>query len=336
VHETERPVAVVRVAALLGGLQSVGLSPLVLAFMLALALAPLFIRDNYIIYIMTICLMFGSQAMAFDFTSGFINIVNFGFAAYVGLGGYTSALLAIKLGVNPWIGMLCGLLAAALLGFLVGILTLRLRGIYATLMSWFVGLALMAATAAWDNFTRGNFGLCVPPLLNTPSARSYYYILLPFAVLMYVVLQAVARSRIGLAFRAIGQNLAAAEASGIQASKYKVLNFTLSCACAGWLGGFMAHFIGILTPAIMDTGHTTEVLTLAYIGGRGSIWGGLVAAFIVIPVFEYIRGLLEFRLIIYGLLLILIMIFSPSGIAGLGKELGKLFRRMWINRRQEE
>jgi branched-chain amino acid transport system permease protein len=103
----------------------------------------------------------------------------------------------------------------------------------------------------------------------------------------------------------------------VNPTRYKLLNFTLSCACAGFFGGFYAHFVGIVTPDIMDTGHTLEVMALSYIGGSGSLLGGIFAAFLLIPIFDSLKRLMEYRLIIYGLLLILVMIFYPAGLAGL-------------------
>jgi branched-chain amino acid transport system permease protein len=107
----------------------------------------------------------------------------------------------------------------------------------------------------------------------------------------------------------------------VNPTKYKVINFTLSCAAAGLVGGFYAHFIGILTPSIMGTAYTIEVLTLCYVGGRGSLWGGLAAAFIFLPVFDSLKKLMELRLIIYGLALVLTMIFYPAGFAGMYRRL---------------
>lgn len=180
------------------GLQSVGLTPIAIVFGMGLAIAPLFVRDEYTLRLLA-SLLFGAQAMAFDANVGYINVVNFGFAAFVGLGAYTSALMATRLGLSPWLGLLAGPIVAGALGFVTGVLTLRLRGIYAAVM--------------------------------------------------------------------------------------------------------------------------------AYIGGRGSIWGGLVAAFLVIPIFESLKSLFEIRLIIYGLFLILTMIFYPGGLAGIVNSLAAWARR---------
>lgn len=316
-------------------LRSWGLSPAAPVVLLVLLVAPLVIRDRYIHHLMVVSLLFGAQAIVFDSTTGFINIVNFGFAAFVGLGGYTSALLVTNFGVSPWIGMFAGIVTAGLLGFLTGLLTPRLRGIYAAVMTWFLGLALMVLTAVSVDVTRGHWGLNVPLLVGAGQKLIYYYVLLAMLTVIYVVLRLVIGSNIGLAFRAIGLDIEAAQASGVNPTKFRVLNFTLACAFAGLLGGLYAHFVGVLTPDVMATDKTVEVLALSYIGGRGTLWGGVLAAFIFIPLFEYLKSLMALRLIIYGLLLMGVMIFFPQGLAGLLKR-AVAFIRGWINKEVAE
>ncbi len=308
---------------LLARLRSVGLSIPILAFFVMLAILPLFVKDEYILRLLVISLLFGAQAMAFNFTTGFINVINFGFAGFVGLGAYTSALLVIELGVSPWLGFIGGTIAAGVLGFLTGLLTLRLRGIYAACMAWFVQIALMGLATVNVDLTRGALGLVVPPLGSTLHTAPYFYILLLMSVGIYVVLTMIVNSNVGLAFRAIGQNLLAARTSGVNPTRYKVINWTIACAVAGLLGSFYAHFIGILTPDMMHFKHTVEVLALAYIGGRGTLWGGLIASFLVTPTFEYLKPLMAVRLIIYGFLLILVMMVYPRGLSGIIQGIGK-------------
>jgi branched-chain amino acid transport system permease protein len=298
--------------------------PYILAVTTALALV---VENQYILHLLVTGLLFGASAMAFDFAAGYINVVNFGYAAFMGLGGYTAGLLSYYFGANPWLGMLAGTIAAGILGFFTGILTLRLRGMYAAVLSWFVGLALMAVATVWVDVTRGAWGVWVPVLIESGDKRAYYFAMLPLVVLTYVVVQLITKSPIGLAFKAIGQNRDAALASGIRITHYLVFNFTVSCALAGMIGGAMAYFIGTLNPEIMHTKHTMEVLILAYVGGRGSIWGGLLAGFTMIPLFEYLKPLFEIRLIIYGLLLIVLMIFFPGGFQGLVSGVLSVIRR---------
>ncbi|MHB8960644.1 MAG: branched-chain amino acid ABC transporter permease [Candidatus Limnocylindrales bacterium] len=299
---------------------------------IALPWIPPFNGQDYQRLLVTGALM-AAYAVAFDFTAGYIDIVNFGFAAFVGLGAYTSGLLAVDLGISPWIGMVGGAVVAGFVGLLTGMLTLRLRGIYAAVMAWFVGLALMGLIRNLPDITRGSLGLSVPLLLNTSDNLPYYYLVLGILLLTLVVLMAVIRSRIGLAFRAIGQNLAAAKASGINPTRFLVINFTLSCAFAGLLGGFYAHYYGILTPDLLATSHTVEVLAVAYIGGRGTLWGPAVIAFPLMVITGLLQAQLAslpgLELVLYGLLLVLVMVFRPTGFAGL---VTSAANRIWRSR----
>ncbi|NJD29149.1 MAG: branched-chain amino acid ABC transporter permease [Chloroflexi bacterium] len=311
----------------------------ILGVALVLPFIPPFTGEDYRRWLIVAAFM-AAQAVAFDFTAGYINIVNFGFAAFVGLGAYTSGILAVDFGISPWIGMVVGASLAGLVGLVTGALTLRLRGIYAAVMAWFVGLALMGLVRNVPEVTRGSLGLSVPLLLDTSENLPYYYLILAMLVVTFVVLAWVIRSRYGLAFRAIGQNLASAKASGINPTRYLVINFVLSCAFAGWLGGFYAHFYGILTPDIMLTSHTVEVLAIAYIGGRGSLWGAAVVAFPLSIGVEWVKvqfsTLPGVHLVLYGVLLILVMIYRPGGVAGLARSLDEWWKRRRLPDRPSE
>jgi len=288
-----------------------------LAILVVLPYVPPF-NHEYLIRWLVVAGFLAASSIAFDFTAGFINIVNFGFCAFMGLGGYTSALLAVRLGISPWAGMFAGALSAALLGLLTGLLTLRLRGIFGALMTWFIGLALMGLATKLVWLTRGPLGLRVPRLFDTTSNIPYYYLILVMMFIIYLICRGVTRSRMGLAFKAIGQNMEAARTSGINPTYYRIVNFTISCALAGWLGGFYAHYYGILTPDVMHTSKTVEVLAVAYIGGRGSLWGGAAIAFPFVFAMEMVRSYFSnlpgLNLIIYGVMLILVMIYYAGGL----------------------
>ena len=313
------------------GLGQVGFTPLgvvLLIIIVVLPFLPYFKQEHVVRWLITGAFL-AAQSAAFDFTAGYINVVNFGFAAILGLGAYTSAILAntspfliVQWGIPPWIGIFVGAAVAGLVGLGLGALTLRLRGIFAAVMAWFVGIALLGVVRNWTDLTRGPLGLHPHSLLETTENLPYFYIILAMMLVVYISLRMVTRSRLGLAFRAIGQNIDAARASGINPTKYRVLNFALSCMFAGWLGGFYAHYFGSLTPqTLMHTSKTVEVLAIAYIGGRGSLWGGMVVAFPFIFFIENLRSNLPdlpgLHLVIYGVLMILVMIYYPDGLAGL-------------------
>lgn len=309
-----------------------GLAIAVLVLVL-LPLVPPFDAENLRRWLVIGALLAG-WAIAFDFTAGYINVVNFGFAAFAGAGGYASALVTIHYGLPIWVSMFAGVLLAGILGLLTGVLTLRFRGIYAAVVAWFLGLALLGIARNLSAITRGPLGLSVPILFDTDSNLPYYYVIVGMMVVTYLVLKGVTESRAGLAFRAIGQNMEAARASGVNPTRYRILNFTLSCMFAGWLGAFYAHYYGILTPDVMATSQTVTVLVAAYLGGRGSLWGPAAAAFPLVFATEWLRSNLDrfpgLDLVLYGLVLIFVMVYYPGGLAEL--VLALRGRSFWASR----
>jgi branched-chain amino acid transport system permease protein len=181
--------------------------------------------------------------------------------------------------------------------------------------------------------TRGATGLTIPLLFQTEGNFPYLATIIVMTLITYFGLSLIIRSKAGMAFQAIGQDLEAASISGINANYYKVLNFTISCAFAGFLGWFYAHYIGVLTPPVLHTRATVEIMVISYIGGRGSLWGGLLAAMLIIPGMEQLKSIqalsdmMELRLLLYGLLMILVMIYYPDGLSGL---LRSAFRKLGL------
>jgi len=324
----------------------VGLSWFGVLLVLVMAVLPFIppFNSEFILRWMVVGAFMAAQAVAFDLTAGFINVVNFGFAAIVGVGAYTSAILTntgphiiVHPGLSPWMGIFFGAVVAAFLGFILGFLTLRLRGLYAAIMAWFVGIALLGLARTLTPLTRGALGMSPPLLFNTPSNLPYYYVALLFMLFIYIVTKLVTTSHVGLAFKALGQNFDAARASGVNPTFYRVLNFTLSCFFAGMLGGFYAHYFVSLTPnAVMHTSRTVEVLAIAFIGGRGFLWGGIVVAFPFVFLLQYLNSALPkfpgLHIVIYGVMMILVMIYYPDGVAGLIKQLGN----WWQKRKKTE
>ena len=294
-----------------------GLNPAILLIFALVAALPALIPNEYVVRLLVSTLMMAALAMAFDFTSGYINICNFGFAAFWGLGAYTSTIIVSRLGISPWIGFAFAIAASALLGFLIGLLSIRLGGIFASCMTWFVSLAMMTLANNMVKLTNGSAGLHAKALFKTTQNAPYFYVMFGAMVLTYLILTYITKLDMGLAFRGIGQDIDAASSSGVNPIKYKIANFTISCALAGLIGGVYAHFIGIITPSLMSTNKTVEVMAISYIGGRGSIWGSLVLALILVPVMDLTKGLMEWRTIIYGVLMIVVMIYYPDGLSGL-------------------
>ena len=305
-------------------LRKIGLSPLSLVAFILIGLFPLVSPNEYYTKLGVTCLLWGTLAMGFDFSVGFINVSNWGYAALMGSGAYISALLNQYFGVNPWLGMVIGGLAAALLGLLIALLTMKMDAMFAALLAWFVGIVLQNIIAALPDITRGAMGLNVTQLFATPWAKPYYYVMFGICVITYCVLRRIVDSKYGLAFKALGQDIEAAKAIGISPLKYRTINFVVSCFIAGIVGGFYGHYVGVLSPNVLGTKNVVQILVLAYIGGRGSIWGPLLAGFIIMPVFEAMNSLVEIKYIIYGLLLIVSMIYFPGGFCKIPEKISSI------------
>jgi branched-chain amino acid transport system permease protein len=299
---------------------------LVLAFLIAI---PWIQKDNrFITTIFISALMFGIWGVMYDLQIGYGGLINFGFAGFICAGAYGSALAALHYEINPWFGMLIGGAAAGVLGFLTGVVTLRLRGIFVGLATWFVAEVLRLTISNTPGYTRGMLGLAVKPLpdvfgldFSRAELLPYYYLLLILAITSYTIAALMVNSRIGLSFKAIREDQLATETLGLSATKYKLINFTTACFFTGLIGAYYGHYIGILTPDPAEFGvpRSVEVLTVAYVGGRGTLWGSILAGFVLIGFQEYFRQLGAWRLVMYGALLIAVMLYAPKGLSSVKK-----------------
>ncbi len=309
-----------------------GLTPLralkLAAVAALLLLTPPLADNTFVTTVFISALMFATLGAIYDLMLGYAGLVNFGYAGFIAAGAYASALASFHYGISPWFGLLIGGVAGGLMGLFTGIITLRLRGLYLALTAWFVAEALRFTISNTPDYTRGVLGLTVEPypdLLGIDFSRgallNYYYLLVVLAALVFGAMWALVNSRVGLAFKAIREDQLATASLGLNTTTYKLVNFTVACALTGVVGAWYAHYIGILSPTPEEFGvpRTVEVLTIAYVGGRGSLFGSLFAAFLLIGFQEYFRELEAWRLVMFGGLLIGVMIFAPKGLAGLKK-----------------
>ncbi len=311
---------------------SVGLTPLRLLklavpLVLLVAIPPL--ADNaFVTTVFISALMFGILGAIYDLMLGYAGLINFGFAGFIAAGAYGSALASFHYDVSPWFGLLIGGVCGGLMGFFTGVITLRLRGLYLGLTTWFVAEALRFTISNTPGYTRGMLGLAVDPFpdlfgidFSRGNLLSHYYLLMVLAAVIFIAMYLLVHSKVGLAFKAIREDQLAAESLGLNTTKYKILNFTIACFLTGVVGSFYAHYLGILSPTPEEFGvpRTVEILTVAYVGGRGTLWGSLFAGFLLIGFQEYFRELEAWRLVMFGALLIGVMIFAPKGLAGLKK-----------------
>ena len=298
--------------------------------LLFLLLAPAVSGNNYVTAVFISVLLFFILAALFDFMLGYLNIFNFGIGGFMAVGAYTSALLSHHFGVSPWFGLLAGGCSTLVLGLFAGVLTLRLRGIYVGLTTLFLAEFVLFSLSNLREYTRGAAGLEVrtfPDLFGISFSRTdplaLYYVLFIICIVIYGTLHVLVRSRIGLVFKAIRDDQLGASVLGFDVMLYKLLNFAVASFFIGVVGAFYGNYIGILVPTMQEFGiaRSTEILTIAYVGGRGTLWGSLLGAFALIGLQEGFTIVNEWRLVLYGGFLVVVLMVFPQGLAGGLKQL---------------
>jgi branched-chain amino acid transport system permease protein len=285
------------------------------AILLAVAsVAPFIVPSPYVLHVMVLILFYVGYASSWNILA-YSGQVSFGHAAFLGLGGYISALISIKMGIL-WIGILVGGAGAAAIGLLIGLTCVRLREWFLALVTFGFTMILEAITIEFDWITAGTSGMAVPPLL--PSPQTYYYLMLLLALCPVVVMYFLRRSAMGLAFQSIRENELEANASGVNSTKYKIIGFTLSTFLTGVLGAAYAHYVGFINPQIYSLDFSFWPVIMTVIGGMATLEGPIVGAAFLMFVWEFLRMIdPRVRLLLIGVTMVLVMILMPRGIVPL-------------------
>ena len=296
---------------------------LALAFIGALAFAalPLITSSNYIVGVGISALIFTVAAAALNLVYGFTGLLSFAQLGFWGIGGYTTTLTVMTFGGSFWMGVLYAALLNAALALVIGYPILRTNR-HAFVISTLTFALLVALIARdWVSLTRGPLGI---PNLPRPQAfgfafettASFYWIAWAFAVAMIAFLYALCSSRIGRTLVAIKQNEPLVRAQGIAPMPYKLASFAISAAITGAAGGVLTFHLGIIDPSFLDFYYMQTFLIIVIIGGAGSFWGVIAAGIALSALPEVLRFSEDFRMIIYGVILVVAMFVMPSGVAG--------------------
>ena len=289
---------------------------LVFAFALALLLLPLYSTDPYLLRIVIMTCIFAIFAASWDLLAGYTGQINFGHALFFGVGAYGSSLLNYHFGLSPWITMPIGAIVAMLSGFLVGIPCLRLRGSYLSLATLAFPLILTGILFAFPGFSGGELGVSGIQRLFTYPVHNYYAAVILMLALCFGMWK-IGNSNMGLIFHAIREDEVAARASGINTQRYKLLAFGLSALFAGVAGAFFAHFIRIAGPSSLEVALSFQVVIWGIFGGVATIYGPVVAVFVLYPLTEAVAVfpvLREYRLLILAVVVLLVLLFMPQGL----------------------
>ena len=309
---------------------------MVFAIGLAMAVAGFLIRDPYYQLILSTIPIWAMVALTWNLFSGYTGLISFGHATFFGLGAFTVSLLAIKLGISPWLGLVAAAFIGGLGSLLIGSITFRLRGHYFAL-AMLAYPSLFIFVFDWMGWQELTFPVRRDdPIRSMQFADPRVNTLIGVALMTVILLitLVVERSRFGLAMLSIKQNELAAEAAGINTFRVKMAGFVASGALGALVGGFHAVVLQVVTPhGVFGTVVSAQALILSLFGGVGTLWGPVIGAVVLIPLTESLRAQLGHILpgiqgVIYGLTIMLVILLAPEGVYWKVRDLwGKRTRR---------
>ncbi len=286
--------------------------------------------DEYFLSQFTFVAIYGVAGVGLMLLSGYTGQISLGHAAFLGAGAYTEAILQSH-GVSFFVSFPLSTFVAGLLGLLVGLPALRLTGIYLAIATLAFAFIVEEVLVRWESLTRGNYGIIVESLqigsVAIDTEWKFYYVCV--AILAAVTLGAInlLRSRTGRAMTAIRDSEIAAQSLGVNSAKYKTIAFVISAALTGMAGALYAHRILFISPEQFTILVSVELLVLVVVGGLGSLHGAIFGAVFIIMLPQAIvvaKDILGFSAVtqagldagLYGLMLVLFMLFEPQGIYG--------------------
>ncbi len=283
---------------------------------------------EYLLHILVISGIYIILTLSLNLIVGYTGLPSLGHAAFSCVGAYVSALLALNFGVSPWIGLLLGAIVATLLGFIIGFPALRLKGDYLALGTFGFGVIVYSVAKNWVSVTRGPMGLPGIPQFSVFGYQlseiwSYLVLVTIFVLITIFVLRRIVNSPFGRILKSIREDEIASEILGKNVIKYKLLVFLIGGFFAGIAGSLYAHYITFIDPSSFTIMESITILLMVIFGGMASISGSIVGATVLVVFPELLRFLgmpssiaAPVRQMLYGLLLIILMIWRPQGLLG--------------------
>ena len=300
-----------------------------LAVAIGLVAFPLVVTDEYFVHLLVMAALYYVLAAGMNLllAGGQLTL---GHTAFFGIGAYASGLLTLHFAISPLLGMIAAGALCALIGWALGKITLRLRGSYFVLVTIGFAEVVRLVDTNWIDLTQGPLGLPGIPAfdlgiaaLTLTTKRAYYYLILVLAAATFILTARLLSSRFGRALSAVRQNEPLAESSGISAYHYTLVAMVTACALAGVAGSFYAHYINFLSPELFSFANTVTMVVMVVAGGQGTVAGPAVGALVFTFVPELLRMASFYRMLAYGFILLLVVMFMPRGIVHSLRGLGR-------------
>lgn len=299
-----------------------------LLFLAALALLPLALPGRFWLHILSLTMIYAIFTLGQNVVTGWAGMLTLGQAAFVGMGAYASVLLTMRLGV-PWpVACLAAGVVAGVTGALLSIPCLRVKADFLSLVTIAFNQIFFVVANNWMDLTRGPMGIPAVPAMNvfgwvakTPAQQ--FWLILGITAVLFVLVGRLTRGPIGRAWKMIRDDEIAAGALGVNVTGYKVLAFGVGCFLCGLGGGIYAHYMRFVSPDMFKLEESLLLMQMAILGGLASMPGTALGAFLMIALPEALRSsepwLITARPGIAGAMLVLMMIFRPNGILGMGE-----------------
>jgi branched-chain amino acid transport system permease protein len=293
------------------------------AFLLLLALAfPFAIGNDYHLTVMSTAYIYAIATVGLNLITGYTGQFNLAHSGFMAVGAYTVGILTVDYAVPFWVAFALSGLVAAGIGFFVGLVSLRLKTHFFSIFTLCVGHIMYLLIEKWESLTHGTVGIVgipAPPSIGPidfSEPRAQYYLVLFFLAVSLWVMHRIVHSLLGRTFMAIRNGDDLAQALGINLMRNKLLAFMLSVFFSGLAGGLYAGYVRFLGPGVASVEHTFDMTMYMLVGGIGTLLGPLLGALAVPWLTQYLQVLQDYRFVVFGPLLVLLVIFVPHGIVG--------------------
>ena len=302
---------------------------------------PLLITNRYYAQVITMSCLFAIGALSMNLILGYTGQMSLAHGGFFAIGAYGVAILTYTMGWNFWLALPASALLSAFIGFLVGMPALRTRGSYFAITTMCLGEIIYLIAGNWMELTGGHNGIVgipVPSPISIPglgklafdSQIPQYYLVLFFLLLTLFVMHRLVKSLRGMTFLATAINEDLAEAVGINTFRTKLLSFVVANFFAGLAGGIYASLIGSISPSVASIAMTFNFLMYVLLGGITTLAGPIVGAFIIPILLEYLQFLQDYQMILFGFLLIVVIIYFPTGFMGLYTKVRDMMKKLKV------